>query len=373
MKKYEYFNESYFQDGKSKGTVYSNYLAASRTSKIYKEIVDALIYIYKPKRVLEIGCATGIMVKYFNEAGIEAHGIDVSDWAIKNREHKNVILTSASELPYETNYFDLVFSCHSIEHIPEEYFKDSLKEISRVCSNFQVHLLPIVGTHPYIGDPELISKYLKKDPTHNQLHSKVFWINSFKPFNFTNIPLNIMFKSDGERSEITYSQFSLHKEGLTIEPEIIERLNEWNLSVYQSLNSQRNELLTEIIIQNDLLLLDPVADSWVDFKANLIKNKLQTKLVLFTFSDSNNDSNIRVALSDNTTDKDGNYLNVLEKQITVKKGYTINIIDLEDFSLLRGNLKICDASIILLGGMLKSQVKFYLVNQDNELIVNTEV
>ena len=80
---YTYFDEAYFQDGQNKGTVYRNYLESARTSGTYKDIARRVVEIFRPQRCLEIGCATGIIVKHINDLGCEAHGIDVSPASIR--------------------------------------------------------------------------------------------------------------------------------------------------------------------------------------------------------------------------------------------------------------------------------------------------
>jgi len=177
---YNYFDEAYFQDGSKRGTAYVNYRDGARDSKIFEGIALAIREVFQPKRVLDVGCATGAIVRRLNHLGCEAHGIDVSSWAVQNAEHANVRLASADQLPYPDNFFDLVISCHSMEHLPISVFDRSLSEICRVNSKFQFHLLPMIGTPPYDGDAEAVREALRKDPTHQQLHSKEWWIQRFE-------------------------------------------------------------------------------------------------------------------------------------------------------------------------------------------------
>ena len=86
-----YFDSDYYQAGHKKGTRYSDYLQNALGSKIYQGMAKAIMAVFKPARVLEIGCAAGPIVKHLNDMGCEAHGIDVSDWAVRNRFHPNVI------------------------------------------------------------------------------------------------------------------------------------------------------------------------------------------------------------------------------------------------------------------------------------------
>ncbi len=208
---YSYFDESYFQDGSKRGTAYANYRETARDSKIFREIAQAAFDVFQPKRVLDVGCATGAIVRRLNELGCEAHGIDVSEWAVANAEHPNVRLASADNLPYPDGYFDLVMSCHSMEHLPDSVLDRSLKEITRVCSKFMFHMLPMVGTPPYTGDPETVREQLRKDPTHQQLHSKEWWIRSFEDLGCVQVPAPILFKNESANAELSTGQFLLKK------------------------------------------------------------------------------------------------------------------------------------------------------------------
>lgn len=168
-----YFDEAYFQRGDERGTAYRDYARNALINPTYKEIAEAIAFVFRPRRALEIGCATGAIVKHLNEIGVEAHGIDVSEWAVTNRLHENVILAGAEALPYDDSTFDLVFSSHALEHIPPALADGAFAEMDRVAGpeSCQFHMLPIVGTYPYNYDHDLARKNLKTDPTHNLLET----------------------------------------------------------------------------------------------------------------------------------------------------------------------------------------------------------
>jgi SAM-dependent methyltransferase len=242
MKDFSYFDEAYFQEGEKRGTVYRNYREAAKTSPIFKEIARAMVEIFRPRRVLEIGCATGIMVKHLNDAGCEAHGIDVSEWAIAHREHPNVRLASAGELPYPDGMFDLVFSCHAIEHLPDSVVHQGLREITRVCSGFQFHMLPMVGTPPFTGPVDQVIVNLKKDPTHHQLHPLGWWRERFQENGMVPVEVGIQLTEDNEACELTYGQFLLRKPGLELEERgVAQRAFEWNCAAFRLLKQRPRE------------------------------------------------------------------------------------------------------------------------------------
>jgi ubiquinone/menaquinone biosynthesis C-methylase UbiE len=177
---YGYFDEAYFQTGQERGTAYRNYLTVSPNQPIFAEIAEAC-FAFRPRRALEIGCATGVVVRRLNDKGVEAHGIDVSKWAIGNRQHPNVILAGAEDLPFPDNHFDFVYSTHSLEHIPTDVAERAFREMGRVSAPNATHFhtLPVLGRGPYLGDPAVVTAQLKNDPTHNLLFDEAWWLAQF--------------------------------------------------------------------------------------------------------------------------------------------------------------------------------------------------
>lgn len=233
MPAYDYFDSSYFNDGQSKGTVYVDYLAVSRSSPIYAEIADAIAEVFKPRRVLELGCATGIIVRLLNEKGVEAHGIDVSQWAIDNREHHYVTLAGAEKLPYPDGHFDLVLSVHALEHIPAELAASAFHEIARVCpTGPQWHMLPIIGLGPYRGDRASVVAGLKKDPTHNLLEDENWWLARFADAGLSDSGLAVYLRT--EAGSIDLSESQLVVAGAALTPETRRRTRSWNARVLAS-------------------------------------------------------------------------------------------------------------------------------------------
>lgn len=226
---YDYYDEDYFQNGERKGTAYSNYLAASRSSAIYFEIALAISKVFNPRRVLEIGCATGIVVKHLNDMDIEAHGIDVSSWAIKNREHHNVTLAGAEKIPYPDEHFDLVYSIHALEHIPQNLKDAAFSEIKRVSKKNQLHLLPIIGLGPYAGERDDVISALKKDPTHSLLEDREWWLREFNKIGFSDLNTSLTFFNETNGIDLGESQLLLIRD--TPDPEMQRRLRTWNSCV----------------------------------------------------------------------------------------------------------------------------------------------
>lgn len=131
------FGKEYFDGPRSQG--YGGYKYDGRWVSIAKEIINH----YKlgdNSKILDIGCAKGFLVKDLMDISskIQAYGIDVSEYAIKNC-HPNVIgrvhCGNAISLPFPNNSFDFVISINTIHNLSINDCKKALKEIIRVSKS----------------------------------------------------------------------------------------------------------------------------------------------------------------------------------------------------------------------------------------------
>lgn len=119
------FDEEYFTTGT---TGYKDYADFSINEYKVEKILR-----YKPKNVLDVGCAHGFIVKRLNDLGIPAWGMDISKYAVDNKAHQNVIKGDILDIPFKDGYFDFVYSSDVLEHIPEDDVGDAIFEIVRVA------------------------------------------------------------------------------------------------------------------------------------------------------------------------------------------------------------------------------------------------
>ncbi|WP_332302998.1 class I SAM-dependent methyltransferase [Rhizobium sp. GR12] len=233
---YDYFDADYFQNGHKKGTVYNNYLEVARSAEIYKEISRLIHTVFRPRRALEIGCATGVVVKHLNELGTEAHGIDVSSWAVENREHYNVLLAGAENLPFPEGHFDFIYSVHSLEHIPENLKIEAFSELKRVSGPaVHFHMMPIVGEGPYSGERETVRSRLRKDPTHSLLEDMTWWRKQFEEIGFDAVNASLSFAHESGTVDLGVSQVLCANYNLN--GELFDRIRNWNAYVVNELRS----------------------------------------------------------------------------------------------------------------------------------------
>jgi SAM-dependent methyltransferase len=208
----ERYDEAYYQSGELRGTQYRAYLEEAPKNRTYFEIAETIHRVFRPERTLEIGCATGAIVSHLATFGVDAHGIDVSDWAVENRLHPNVSVASVESLPFEDNQFDVVYSCHALEHIPFPIKEKAFAELSRVCKGFQFHMLPILESGPYKGDRFAHLLNLRTDPTHSLLFDKPWWIEQFKAFGWIDTGVNLALVHDNEHFELSDCQLIFNRQ-----------------------------------------------------------------------------------------------------------------------------------------------------------------
>jgi ubiquinone/menaquinone biosynthesis C-methylase UbiE len=115
-----------------KHKVESNFLLKS-ISKLKKEKI----------KVLDVACGTGRMFLSLNKSkkNITYFGIDTSDAMMKNIKSlkkkliKEIYLKKgdATKLPYDSNFFDVVYTFHLLWHLPVNHQEKIIKEMIRVA------------------------------------------------------------------------------------------------------------------------------------------------------------------------------------------------------------------------------------------------
>lgn len=80
-------------------------------------------------KLLELGCGRGEFLKLFQDSGIDAYGIDISDFCSKNMPELKVKCMDIlkDDIPYPDNFFDVVYHKSFLEHFysPEKIMKET--------------------------------------------------------------------------------------------------------------------------------------------------------------------------------------------------------------------------------------------------------
>lgn len=106
----------------------------------WKPVAEAMIKHYDLKsgdKILDVGCGKGFLLYELAciNPNFELYGIDISDYAIDNSKieiRDSLIRGNATDLPYEDNFFDFVFSINTIHNLYCYELSLALREIERV-------------------------------------------------------------------------------------------------------------------------------------------------------------------------------------------------------------------------------------------------
>ncbi|NGX56910.1 MAG: Demethylrebeccamycin-D-glucose O-methyltransferase [Candidatus Anoxychlamydiales bacterium] len=128
------FDKDYWDGDRKYG--YGGFKYDGRWLSVAEKLVKH--YNLKPgQKVLDVGCGKGFLLYDLLQIveGLEVAGIDISKYAIENSKVENensLKVCSATNLPFEDNYFDLIISINTLHNLPCHDLEKALKEIQRV-------------------------------------------------------------------------------------------------------------------------------------------------------------------------------------------------------------------------------------------------
>lgn len=103
----------------------------------YHELLDELEADYVKRfgagrDVLEVGCGTGLVLERIQKFARRATGVDLSPGMLAKAKQRglDVALASATQLPFDSNRFDVTCSFKVLAHVPE--IEQALAEMARV-------------------------------------------------------------------------------------------------------------------------------------------------------------------------------------------------------------------------------------------------
>ena len=127
------YGELYFDGPREYG--YGGYRYDGRWQPVARDIV-AHFGLQPGDRVLDVGCAKGFLVKDLLALGIDAYGIDVSEYALMRCEPEAVgrlHLGSADRLPFPDGSFSAVLSINTVHNLPRDRCGVAMREMQRLA------------------------------------------------------------------------------------------------------------------------------------------------------------------------------------------------------------------------------------------------
>ena len=129
------YGQMYFDGPREYG--YGGYRYDGRWIPVAKDIITH--FGLKPgDRVLDVGCGKGFLAKDLILVcpGLEAFGLDISEYALMNCEPEVVgrlHLGTADKLPFPDNSFSAVISINTTHNLPRQRCIKAVKEIERLA------------------------------------------------------------------------------------------------------------------------------------------------------------------------------------------------------------------------------------------------
>lgn len=99
----------------------------------FGQIAERIATDIRPRKVLDAGCAIGLLVEELRNRGVEAFGVDISEYAI-SQVHESIrsfCWTGSVCDPFPEKY-DLVVTIEVLEHMPKT---DAEKALHNICQS----------------------------------------------------------------------------------------------------------------------------------------------------------------------------------------------------------------------------------------------
>jgi SAM-dependent methyltransferase len=135
----------------------------------FSGIADDIVRDIQPATVLDAGCALGFLVESLRNQGVEAYGVDISEYAIEN-VHESIqpycwVGSITQAFPQK---YDLIVTIEVLEHMPKE-------QADAAVANLCAHAEDIL----FSSSP---SDY--KEPTHFNVQPPEYWADLFARHGF---------------------------------------------------------------------------------------------------------------------------------------------------------------------------------------------
>ena len=141
--------------------------------RFFGEVADNIMNQVAPRTSFDAGCAIGMLVEALRARGVDARGMDVSEWAISQvpEELRPYCQVGSITEPIDGHY-DLITCIEVLEHLPAA-------EADRVVENLCAHADAVL----FSSTPDEFD-----DPTHLNVETTSYWASLFATHGFFRDP-----------------------------------------------------------------------------------------------------------------------------------------------------------------------------------------
>ena len=132
--------------------------------KFFGTVADRIVADINPRRVLDAGCAIGMLVEALRARGLDARGIDLSSFAIDSAPAalRPFLRTGSIAEPFDERY-DLIVCIEVLEHMPPD-------EADRAIANIAAHTDDVLFSS---------TPFDYREPTHVNVRMPEEWAEAF--------------------------------------------------------------------------------------------------------------------------------------------------------------------------------------------------
>jgi SAM-dependent methyltransferase len=158
------YYDSYGAKDESGAHIVRPYRRGTNWDRFFAHIADCIVDRLKPRSALDVGCAIGLLVEALRERGVDARGIDVSEWAISQvPEELQPFCRVGSLLEEIDGRFDLITCIEVIEHLPAH---EAPAVVANICRHTDTVLFSSSPTD-------------FEEPTHMNVQPPDYWVALF--------------------------------------------------------------------------------------------------------------------------------------------------------------------------------------------------
>lgn len=178
------YNSYFFKDFyKENGG--GNYLDEKIWRPFFAKLAEKIIEIWDPHTVLDAGCANGYLLEELRNRGVQAYGIDISEFAINSvKENLKIYVNVQSvteELPKSfPSKFDLITCIEVLEHVYSEEASEAIENLCKYSDTIIFSSTPddiTDQTHVNVQLPEYWARLYAENSFFKNVFQDMRWLS----------------------------------------------------------------------------------------------------------------------------------------------------------------------------------------------------